>query len=734
MPSRLRLSPAALAAAAAVLVPFPIRALPPLEEHLVFRDSLGRWSHFHSQGSSTAPSRLELHEGRWPLSRDHHHSPPSSLRLSWTSEPGGDWRMTLQTPSWYGRPLAFKGDHLAFWCWSDSELHHQHSPRLYLVDAEGHGNPARPLLAPGETLPARRWVRMELPFASFTNLFNGTEDPRFNPSRLARMVFTQGLPDRVDHTLYLDDVQVGPRASGDAEPPPTPTHLQVEGQDSHFDLRWKVVPEHDTAEVRVHRSWDGRAFEPVGAADPRRGRFVDFIGRTNRTAWYRLTALDLHANESQPGPAVSASTRELTDDALLSMVQEACFRYYWEAAHPGAGMALEIIPGDPNQVAVGASGFGLMALLVGAERGFATRDEVANRVLRILRFLDTADRFHGAWPHFLDGRTGRVQARFGKYDNGGDLVETAFLTQGLLAARQYFDRAPPVEREIRERATALWEGVEWAWYRMSPDSEVLYWHWSPDHGWHIRHPLIGWNETLIVYLLAVASPTHPVPASLYHTGWAGQSEHAVQYRRNWGRTTEGERFTNGNTYLGIPLEVGVGNGGELFFTQFSFLGFDPRGRRDRYTNYARNNRSIARINHAYCVENPRRHGGYGPACWGLSAGIHSGGGRPLPRDDNGTLCSSAALGAFPWTPQESMAALKHFYRELGRGTWGIYGFHDGFNAAQDWWEEIYMGLNQAQIVVMIENHRTGLVWRHFMANEEIGRALNAIGFREDPEP
>ena len=263
---------------------------------------------------------------------------------------------------------------------------------------------------------------------------------------------------------------------------------------------------------------------PIGIQKGQARRYVDFLGASGRTASYRITAVDRRFNESLPSAAVSASTRAMTDDELLTMVQEASFRYYWEAAHPVAGMAIEILPGDQHLVAVGASGFGIMALVVAVERQFVTRDEAVGRMLQILRFLDRADRFHGVWPHFLDGRTGRVVPYFGKYDDGGDLVETAFLMQALLVARQYFDRDSPAEREIRDTVTSFWRGIEWSWFRKTPESEQLYWHWSPDHGFHISHPLIGFNETLIVYLLAIASPTHAVPASLYHSGWAGQSD------------------------------------------------------------------------------------------------------------------------------------------------------------------------------------------------------------------
>jgi hypothetical protein len=394
-------------------------------------------------------------------------------------------------------------------------------------------------------------------------------------------------------------------------------------------------------------------------------------------------------------------------------------------------MAIEIQPGDKNLVALGSSGFGVMAIVVGVERGFITREQGVERLQKITHFLSTADRFHGVWPHFLDGRTGKVIPYFGKYDDGGDLVETAFLMQGLLVARQYFNRDTPQEAEIRSTVTGFWKTVEWDWYRGGPDPNFLYWHWSPDAGFYIHHPLIGWNETMIIYLLAIASPTHAVPASMYHSGWASRSDTAVRYRQGWGRTTEGDHYTNGNTFYGHKLDVGVGNGSELFFTHYSFMAFDPRGKRDRYSNYFQNNRNIALISHDYSVENPRHFKGYGDNAWGRSAGVNSAGGRPQPRDDNGTLTCTAALASFPYTPEESMKALKHFYRDLGGKLWGNYGFRDGYNESENWFEDVNMALNQAPIVVMIENHRSGLVWKTFMSNPEIQPALDAIGFHKD---
>ncbi|HEY0947554.1 MAG TPA: glucoamylase family protein [Opitutaceae bacterium] len=705
------------------------------DRHVFFANSPSDNGHDYSESYVVAPSMLDVSQGKFPVDAAHYVSPPNGLRLKWKSAPGGDWRMTLEIPRRYARKFKFEGDAFTFWVYADFEVTAANSPRVFMQDPREKGTAAVTLVQGSDRIPAGKWTLVTLPFAAFrSSMYHGTDDLQFEPSDLVSVSFMQGLDDNREHTLYLDDFQVRNALTEDRTAPAMPGEVQVRGRDRHIDVSWKANGDPDVLAYRIYRAWDGKNFEAIGTQQGGFTRFEDFVGAAGRTAHYRVSAVDLAGNESPLSNAEQASTREFSDDELLSMAQEACFRYYWEAAHPVAGLAPEVLPGDSNLLALGGNGFGVMALLAAAERNFVTREQAAERLVKIVRFLANADRFHGVWPHFLNGDTGKAVPFFGKYDNGGDLVETAFMIQGLLAARQYFDRDNAHERELRDTITRLWREVEWDWYRKTPDSDVLYWHWSPDHGFHISHPLVGWNETMIIYLLAIASPTHPVPASLYHTGWAGTSERNIRYRQTWSRTTDGDRYVNGKSYYGIKLEVGCGSGSDLFFTHFSFMGFDPRGLRDRYTNYFENNRAIARINHAYCVENPRKFVGYGPACWGLSAGINGGGGRPWPRDDNGTINVMASLASMPYTPEESMAALKHFYRNLGAKVWGIYGFHDGFNQTQNWFEEVYMALNQAPITVMIENHRSGLLWRLFMANPEIQPALDAIGFKPDAAP
>jgi hypothetical protein len=692
--------------------------------HNIFDHSLTPDRYYFSGGSHVSPSSLSLVRGRLPVDTAIFHSAPNALRLQWWSGADGYWEASVHPQLWRNRGSAFDGDALIFWVRAPGALDATQLPRLRVRD--GGGRISRPLALAGylRNLPGDRWVRAVVPLTAFRSAEAG-----FDPRRLETLTFLQGTGTVSGNALIVDDIKIDYANAGDAAPPSTPTGLRAAAAERHVDLVWERNREQDIERYVIQRSDDGITYRDVGVQHAGFTRYSDWIGEPGRRVQYRIAASDRRGHMSPMSASVTAATRVLSDDELLDMVQEAHFRYYWEGAHPVAGLARENIPGDDDLVATGAAGFGIMAILVGAERGFVTRQMAARRLLRIVEFLERADRFHGAWPHFLNGNTGKVIPLFGPADNGADLVETAFLAQGLLAARQYFGGADTTERTIARKITQLWEGIEWNWFRRAPDSEFLFWHWSPDQAWTINHPLIGFNETLITYILAIASPTHAVAPSMYYTGWASQSERAVNYRRGWGQTTDGDHYGNGRAYYGITLPVGVGVGGPLFFTHYSFLGFDPRALTDRWTNYFENNRALARINQAYAIANPGEYRGYGANAWGLTAsddpwgyGAHE----PKPGQDNGTISPTGALASFPYAPDAAAAALRHFYRDLGSQLWGELGFRDAINRSEGWIAPIYMGLNQAPVTVMIENHRTGLLWRLFMANPEIRRALDGI--------
>ncbi|RAW00674.1 glucoamylase family protein [Pseudochryseolinea flava] len=399
----------------------------------------------------------------------------------------------------------------------------------------------------------------------------------------------------------------------------------------------------------------------------------------------------------------------ISDDALFDLVQEKTFRYFWDFAHPASGMARER-NSSGNTVTTGGSGFGLMAIIVGIEREIITRAEGVERLDKILAFLETADRFHGAWPHWVDGQTGKV-IPFSANDNGGDLVETSLLVQGLIAFRQYLHPENENEQALIDRINVLWKGVEWDWYTKG-NEKVLYWHWSPDKAWSMNLQIRGANECLITYVLAAASPEHSIDADVYTEGYARNGN-----------------IRNGKKFYDITLPIGSDYGGPLFFTHYSFLGLNPKNLKDQFADYWEQNVNHSKINYAYCVDNPKNYAGYGEDCWGLTASDnYNGYSAHSPTNDLSVISPTAALSSFPYTPEESMRAMKFFYYKLGDKLFDDYGFYDAFSLERGWIANSYLAIDQGPIIVMIENHRTQLLWNLFMSAPEVQAGLTKLGF------
>jgi len=399
----------------------------------------------------------------------------------------------------------------------------------------------------------------------------------------------------------------------------------------------------------------------------------------------------------------------ISEEELLTLIQEQTFKYFWDFGHPVSGLSRERNTSG-NTVTSGGSGFGLMAIIVGIERGFISRAEGVERLQTITSFLAEADRFNGVWSHWLNGETGNA-IPFSANDDGADLVETSYLAMGLLTVRQYLDDQVPEEQELIDDINELWLSIEWDWHTQG-GQDVLYWHWSPNFGWEKNLRIRGWNESLITYVMAAASPTHGIDPEVYHNGWA----------RNGG-------MQNGNEYYGIPLPLGNAFGGPLFFAHYTFLGIDPRNLEDQYANYWDQNVNHTLINREHCIVNPQNWVGYGAGCWGLTASDgFDGYSAHSPTNDKGTITPTAALSSFPYTPEQSMEALEHFYYYLGDRLWGEYGLHDAFNPTQGWVASSYLAIDQGPILLMIENHRTGLLWDLFMSCPEVQDGLDKLGF------
>jgi hypothetical protein len=400
----------------------------------------------------------------------------------------------------------------------------------------------------------------------------------------------------------------------------------------------------------------------------------------------------------------------ISDEELLTLVQKQTFKYFWDFGHPVSGLARER-NSSGNIVTSGGSGFGMMAIVTGIHRGFITRAEGLARLQKIVDFLkNKATRYHGAYAHWIDGNTGAT-IPFSAKDNGADLVETSYLMKGLLTARQYFAEGNAAETTLRNDITSIYNGVEWAWFRKD-NGNVLYWHWSSNYGWDMNLPLQGWNEALNTYILAAGSSTSAIPKSVYDQGWA----------RNGA-------MRNGNTYYGVQLPLGVAGGGPLFLAHYTFLGVNPMGLADAYANYETQNKAHTLINYNYCVANPAKNAGYSADCWGLTASDIPGGyGASSPTNDKGVIAPTAALSSFPYTPVESMQALKFFYYKLGDKLWGDYGFYDAFNLNDPWFASSTLAIDQGPIIIMIENHRSKLLWNLYMSAPEVKTGLKNLGF------
>jgi hypothetical protein len=684
-------------------------------EIVFFNESVGSSVYYDpSWGYKTTPSSLELiNSNKFPVETGHVYLGSHALRLHWTSVSGGDWGIAVASPGWTAYDLT-EFDSLTFMVNSPASVNSNVLPALALEDINNHKSSrvALSLYSPAVDSDEASWQKFTVPLSAFTP---GGEHCDF--TKIKTIFFFQDSSDNANHALYLDEIKVIGSGSGNPDAP-VPQNLTAKGCDSRIDLKWRMIDSQDISGFHVYRSESlAGPYNRITSSVSNFSVYSDFTGANDQTWYYFVRTVSSDYSESFPSDTVSASTYQMTDEELLTSVQEATFRYFYDYGHPVSGLARERSNGYAETCASGGAGMGLITMIVGSERGFEAHDSVAARVLKILTFLeDKTTRYHGAWPHWINGRTGAT-IPFSTYDNGGDLVETAYLVQGILTVRQYFKADNPVENEIRDRATRLWEAVEWDWYLRYVNGTVLFWHWSPNYGWNMNIEIRGYTEAMITYLLAAASPTHPISAQAYHSGWAQNGA--------W-------PYINGKTLFGYKQWVGWDYGGPLFFTHYSFLGFDPRNKADKYCNYFNNNRNISLINRAYCIDNPRNHTGYSSLVWGLTASDDPWGYQahePNYSDrDNGTITPTAALSAMAYIPEESIATLKHFYFTYGAQLWGPFGFRDAFHPGEQWFSESYLAIDQGTIVPMMENYRSGLCWNAFMANPEISPMLVKLGF------
>lgn len=413
----------------------------------------------------------------------------------------------------------------------------------------------------------------------------------------------------------------------------------------------------------------------------------------------KVTAFDEHIWSEQ---------HAVPDD--VDDIHQRTFEYFWLGSHPVSGLVRDRLRSDGTPIheiaSISGTGFGFLAIIVGAHRGWITRDQALERVTTMVESLRKARRFHGAFAHFVDAATSRV-IPFGPKDDGGDLVETALLLQGLICAREYFSRLTLAETRFRTLAQEIVTGVEWDWFTRGSDGP-LWWHWSPKHRWCFGIVVSGWNEALVCYILAAGAERHSIKPVNYHQGWARSGE-----------------MVNGHSYLGTVLPLGEPFGGPLFLSQYSFCGLDPRGLSDRYCDYEEQIRAHTRINHDHC-----RSKFPGSDVWGMTASDGPNGYRVhSPVQDDGVIAPTAAMSALPVMPQEAVRAIRAFANFENGKLIGRYGFVDAFSPSSGWIADTHLAIDQGPAVAMMENHRSGILWQLFMNAPEVQRGLDRLGFR-----
>jgi len=656
----------------------------------------------------TYPPGLPQYNDKVPCSTTAYKG-STSLKFNYTSAENGNWRVTIYRSGWSTADISGL-DSLAFYVFSENEFSASAMPLLGFraVNQSGSGDVNSQLFSLenyNENIPANEWIKVKFPLSV---LFTDSESSDLDFTKVKGIIFNQSESNGTSRLILIDEIS----AYKSMAEIPAVENLTATGYDSHAELSWDS-PVEDLA-YRIYASFDSEANFEL-RAETSENFYLDFVPQNarNSTVTYRVATL-FQGMESE-AVETSAEIRDFSDGELLEMVQRYSFHYFWEGAHQATGMALERSNGNGRTAASGATGMGLMAMIVAHEREYKPQEEIKDRILKILEFLENCERHHGAWSHWYNADTYQTQP-FTEDDDGGDIVETSYVAAGLIALKNHFTGTDEKSVQIRETADALWKEIDWDWYRNGQN--VLFWHWSPNINFQKNMKVTGWNECLVTYVMAASSPTHEIPKVVYDQGWAGNGA-----------------MVNPRTFYGHEIRLSPDWGGPLFWIHYSHLGINPHGLSDKYADYWQEHVNTAKIHHAYAVENPGGHTNYSDKNWGLTASDDPYGytaHQPM-HNDNGTISPTAALSSMPYTPEETMKALKYFYRERGTDLFGKYGFYDAFNDNFNWVAESYLGIDQGPIVVMLENHRTGLLWNAVMKDSDVQAGLDKLGFEyKDP--
>jgi hypothetical protein len=400
-------------------------------------------------------------------------------------------------------------------------------------------------------------------------------------------------------------------------------------------------------------------------------------------------------------PAASGNPYQGTDEQLLEEIQRGSFQFFWNETNPATGQVKDraFLNGNDTRTmsSIAATGFALTALCIGDSRAYAKTTEIVDRVRKTLRFLYTQmPHVHGFFYHFVDMNTGKRWA-----DCELSSIDTSLLLCGILTARQYFQDA-----EIHDLATKIYERVDWPW--MLNDGPTFSMGWTPEHGF-LNARWEHYCELMMIYLLGIGSPTHPVPPA------------------TWNAWTRPKITYQGLTYI---------SGNDPIFThQYSQAWYDFRKKKDAYANYFENSITATKAHKLFCLSLANKFPDYADNLWGISAsdyakGYTAWGGPPPQGPIDGSIVPCATGGSLPFLFEDCIRVLRNIRGTYAPKAWGLYSYVDAFNPLTGWYDPDVLGIDLGITMVMAENHRTGLVWSTFMKNSEAQDAMTKVGFQQ----
>lgn len=710
---------------------FATSALADTYPGVLFDNSIMQGSYAHSYVNYQGTSWVENVQCNLPVSDTLFFTPGNALSLKYVSGQSGNWHADLSFPRRTGSYEATTQEALAlklFVLTDDTDA--SDLPSISLVLSDGGASTAVDVSRYIGSFSTNSWLSVRVPIGDFRTPLG---DLSIEGIRLA-----QRHGDGDTHHVLVDQVEFLPLDPPSERLFSSAVLASVKAYDRHVKLTWELPMTPSIRYIKVYRSDDNETFEPVGIKPVFVRNAIDVVPVSNKSYYYKIAWVDYDYAESPFSSVKAAETKPASDDELLDFIQETHVNYFLENAEVNSGMhALSRRMGDPR-VSVKHTGLGLLSQIVGVERGFVSRNLLANRTLRILRFLENAEQHHGVFPTTLNGRTGQGVHRSDML-HAVDVVATAYLIQGMLVAKQYFDGDTKEEVALRDNVDKLYKQVNWAEFvAMDGDDPFLLDSWSPVNGFTQAKPLGGFNEGFIGYILALASPTFPIPAESYAKGLGyvreavdPDSTHFFELVNNafFGSSLEDNSEEEGpvdeayflrtsistdTIIYGLPIAVGAIDDSPMKAV-LPFLAFDPREKLDTFANYFENNRNLLQ---AYKRrDNEIQVDDFSLDIWGSVYRVDTLGNQDV------VINPAISLSTYPYQPHEALKSARAFYDRYGSHLFTGYGFRPWINPRNNMVSGRFDAISQAVVAVSIENGRSGLVWDLLAKDEYIAKVV-----------